>query len=104
MEKLGAQNTPGLCKDKFSLAQGTVSRCRHWPTIFLLLSQGGVWWGAGGEKKARKKGKLNPHVLNLLKGPDSKLEMQLGLQSWLSGSSRAPSLLPGSQAAPAEKI
>lgn len=60
--------------------------------------------GAGGEKKARKKGKLNPHVLNLLKGPDSKLEMQLGLQSWLSRSCRAPSLLPGSQAAPAGKI
>lgn len=39
-------------------------------------------WG-GGEKRARKRGKLNPHVLSLLKGPDSKPEMKLRLQFWL---------------------
>lgn len=37
----------------------------------------------GGEKKARKKGKLNPHVLSLLKGPDSKPETKPRLQFWL---------------------
>lgn len=37
----------------------------------------------GGEKRARKRGKLNPHVLSLLKGPDSKPEMKLRLQFWL---------------------
>lgn len=39
--------------------------------------------GGGGEKKARKKGKLNPHVLSLLKGPDSKPETKPRLQCWL---------------------
>lgn len=37
----------------------------------------------GGEKRARKRGKLNPHVLSLLKGPDSKPETKLRLQFWL---------------------
>lgn len=44
-------------------------------TIFL------VPFGEGGDK-ARKKGKLNPHVLSLLEGPDSKPEMKLYLRSW----------------------
>lgn len=37
-------------------------------------------WGGG--EKARKKGKLNPHVLSLLKGPESKPETKLYLRSW----------------------
>lgn len=48
-------------------------------TIFLVPSQGLGGEGEG-EKKARKKGKLNPHVLSLLKGPDSKPETKPRLQ------------------------
>lgn len=53
-------------------------RCRHGRLFFLFPHK-----EVGEEKKARKKGKLNPHVLSLLKGPESKPEKKLQLQSWL---------------------
>lgn len=45
-------------------------------TIFLVPSRGGR---GNKEKKVRKKGKLNPHVLSLLKGTDSKTATQFWL-------------------------
>lgn len=47
----------------------------------------------GGEK-ARKKGKLNPHMLSLLKGPESKPETKLYIRNWqpLGALSSQPSL------------
>lgn len=60
----------GSGKDKFSLAERMVSRCRHERLFFLFPLE-------RGRRQEKKKGKLNPHLLSLLKGPGSKPEMKL---------------------------
>lgn len=70
-------------------------------TIFLVPSQGG---GGGKEKEARKKGKLNPHVLSSLKGPELKPEMKLQLQFWLPAGLFPASQASQSKASPPERI
>ena len=46
---LGARCSPGLWKDKFSLAKGRVSRCRHGRLFFLFPPREG-----GGRKESKK--------------------------------------------------
>lgn len=47
---LGTHCSPGLWKDKFSLAKGTVSRCRHGRLFFLFPHKG----CGGGRKESEK--------------------------------------------------
>ena len=60
----------------------------------------------GAEKKARKKGKLNPHVLSLLKGPNSKPETKLWSPPVLAArrASFQPAPASWSPASPPERI
>lgn len=50
--KLGSPLLSGLWKDKFSLAKGTVSRCRHGRLFFLFPHKEGL---GGGEKREQER-------------------------------------------------
>lgn len=54
---LGACCSPGLWKDKFSLAKERVSRCRRGRLFFLFPHKEG-----GGRKESRKKGEIDTRV------------------------------------------
>lgn len=85
---LGARCSPGLWKDKFSLAKGRVSRCRHGRLLFLFPPREG-----GGRKESKKEREIKSTRVKLAQRAKFKTRDKT-LESSSAGSPRG--LFPGS--------